>query len=193
MKAQRVYTPTPLASLQKMSFSILSPENQVLSKMPDAVPIINVHFGNAGMFHASNYYADSNANYIFLETSIWFPLWSFSPMDRVQFAGLTASGQADLLSWLQSTSGHVIIGTAFLDGSKISLGQNNVGYSNYIIIQNRLVNPDSGFVTREFFNSEITTVIFSGAALNTSHQVQLTMRVTVRELDSATNLRPDNI
>ena len=32
MKAQRVYAPTPLASLQQMSFQILAPENQLLSK-----------------------------------------------------------------------------------------------------------------------------------------------------------------
>ena len=193
MKAQRIYAPTPLASLQKMSFSVLNPENQLLSTIPDATPLSVIVFGNST--NITSYYGDVSAGYIFLESSTWFPMWAFSALDRIQIAGLSADGQDDIITWLQQESGHIVVGTAYTDASssKIVDGANSGGYANHIIIRNRFINPDGGLVARNAFTTELTTYVGSGAILNASRQVQLTLRVTVRELDSTTNLRPDNV
>jgi len=192
MKAQRIYAPTPLASLQKMSFSILNPENAPLSTIPDAVSITSIVFGKDSTI--TSCYKDANSEYLFIQTKEWFPVWSFSTLDRIQFAGLESSGNQDLINWLQQEQGHVVVQTAY-NTSPISIvdGTNVAGYANYIIIRNRFNNPKTGSSSRLPFALESTVTLTQGAVLNLNRQVQLTLRVTVRELDSTTNLRPDNV
>ena len=197
MKAQRIYAPTPLASLQKMSFTIQNPENQLLSSIPDAFTIKSVNYGNSTGITA-NAYVDTSSTYLFIQSSTYFPLWSFNLLDRIQFAGITSTTNTDLMSWLQRESGHVIVDTAYrnLTTNNIVIGSNDSGYSNYIILRNRFVDPTNGLTTRSFFDIEKTTttaIPVTGSVLNVSRQVQLSLRITVRELDSTTNLRPDNV
>jgi len=192
MKAQRIYAPTPLASLQKMSFSILNPENAPLSTIPDAVSITSIVFGKDSKI--TSCYKDANSEYLFIQTQVWFPVWSFSTLDRIQFAGLETSGNQDLINWLQQEQGHVVVQTAFnTSPTSIVDGTNTAGYANYIIIRNRFSDPKSGSSSRLPFVPESTVTLTQGATLNLNRQVQLTLRVTVRELDSTTNLRPDNV
>jgi hypothetical protein len=199
MKAQRIYAPTPLASLQKMSFRIMNPENQVLSTLPDAMPVTDIYFGSNTAI-VSCYY-DSNGEYLFIKSATWFPMWSFSVLDRLQFAGLEASaGNEDIIDWLQQETGHVVIGTAYDENTLLPTiidGVNASGYANYIIIRSRFVDPQSGVSARSTFNAELTpqlpVSLIKGSTLNVSRQVQMTLRITVRELDSTTNLRPDNV
>jgi hypothetical protein len=195
MKAQRVYAPTPLASLQKMSFSILNPENAPLSSIPDAYSVSNVLLGaNADI---SGCYKDSNSEYLFIQTSTWFPVWAFSVLDRIQFAGLVSAENTDLIDWLQQEQGHVIVQTAYNSTPTLILdGTNRAGYANYVIISNRFNDPTTGSSTRRPFLAETTVTsvpVSPGAVLNLSRQVQMTLRITVRDLDSTTNLRPDNV
>jgi hypothetical protein len=199
MKAQRIYAPTPLASLQKMSFSIRNPENQILSTLPDAMPITDIFFGSNSTV-VSCYY-DTSGEYLFIKSATWFPMWSFSVLDRLQFAGLeSTAGNEDIIEWLQQEMGHIVIGTAYDAGTPIPTivdGVNNAGYANYIVIRSRFVDPQGGICARSFFNAEIASnlpvLLMKGSTLNVSRQVQMTLRITVRELDSTTNLRPDNV
>jgi hypothetical protein len=199
IKAQRIYAPTPLASLQKMSFSIRNPENQILSTLPDAMPVTDIFFGSNTSI-VSCYY-DSNGEYLFIKSATWFPIWSFSVLDRLQFAGLeSTAGNEDIVEWLQQEAGHVVIGTAHDAGTSILTivdGVNDSGYANYIVIRNRFVDPQGGVSARRVFNAEIApnipVLLMKGSTLNVSRQVQMTLRITVRELDSTTNLRPDNV
>ena len=197
MKAQRIYAPAPLASLQKMSFTIQNPENQLLSAIPDALNIKTIAYGNLSTLTA-NTYKDATSRYIFIETSTYFPLWSFNLLDRIQFAGLKSTTNTDLMAWLQRESGHVIIDMAYrnISTGDITLGSNDSGYSNYIIVRNRFADPTTGLTTRNYFDNEVATttaISVTGSVLNVSRQVQLSLRITVRELDSTTNLRPDNV
>jgi len=200
LKAQRIYAPTPLASLQKMSFSILNPENQLLSSLPDAVAVTDILIGSNSSIVSC--YFDTSGEYLFIKTETWFPMWSFSTMDRLQFAGLECNmGNEDLIAWLQQESGHVVVGTAYDDLTQLTStiidGSNDCGYANYIIIRNRFVDPQYGDCKRDKFNAEVApnipVFITKGAVLNVNRQVQMTLRLTVRELDSTTNLRPDNV
>jgi hypothetical protein len=206
MKAQRVYSPTPLASLQKMTFALLNSENQPISTTPDAFAITEV-LVNA----PSSCYYDASHNYLFVKTKTYFPLWSFLALDRLLFAGLDKPQDADevgfnyqpppetadLIGWLQQAQGHIVLAVAHDNGGTIVDGANDCGYANYIIIRNRFNDPTLGECSRNLFNFELvpsnSVSFISGAVLNASRQVQLVLRVITRELDSTTNLRPDNI
>jgi hypothetical protein len=182
MKAQRIYSPTPLASLQKMSFKLMNPENILLSTIPDAVNISDISFGT--LDGNGNYISDTSNNYVFIQTKVWFPTWSFAALDRIQMAGLEGLS-TDFLAWLQQAKGHIIVGIC---------GSNAVGYANTLVIRNRFQDPTTGGSSRLRFSEEPGVLrIDQGAVINVSRQVQLTLRITVREMDSATHLRPGNI
>jgi hypothetical protein len=214
MKAQRVYSPAPLSSFQRLSFEVLTPENTVLSKTPDAFAVGGVFFGQT---RTVSCYAASK--YIFIQTKEWFPLWAFSHLDRVTLAGLTffsatassESGFRVLADWLARPEGHVVVGVGYTGAgaTDVSDGANSCGYANYIILQNRLTDPstDGTCDVSPFTGSPLTAAedvlatelasfpssLQTGGVLNLSRQVQLVLRVVTREMDSMTNIRPDNI
>ena len=210
MKAQRVYAPAPLASLQKMSFQVLTPENQILSRIPDAALLKTVLFSSSLDASSNSCYADPSGDYLFINTTTWFSLWAFSQIDKVQLAGLfidTSAPARELTQWLQGEGGHVVVGVAHtvMDASfnVVDDGPNECGYANWIIIRNRFLDPStSGTCVRNTFGSSadevsladsLLTASIGGAVLNLSRQVQLVMRIITRELDPTSSLRPDNI
>ena len=210
MKAQRVYAPTPLANLQRMSFQLLNPEEQILSKAPDSVGTTQVIRGDD--ISGNSCYAGDD-DYIFLKTSEYFPLWSFSQTDRIKIGGLVfadasaatqATGNA-VINWLQRDEGHIVVGVANGTVAAASTGANSCGYANFIIIRNRMTtNTATGVCALDPFSSDDNTffansftpypVGYEGAGvLNLSRQVQLVLRVITREYDPTTNVRPDNV
>lgn len=221
MKAQRIFAPTPLGSLQSLRFQLLNPEGLPVSSTPDALSIRRIMFSNAPDVSGTCYRDTSNsdiAEYIFIEMPEYFPMWSFSKYDRITFAGLLppASVNAtifnDLATWLQRQAGHIVVGIANgigLPGTRdIVVGPNECGYANWIIIRNRFMNPTDGSCGRDLFGEDSTVeleftdtmnaadppaVLTGGMVLNLSRQVQLFLRVITRDVDSGTNVRPDNV
>ena len=204
MKAQRVYAPAPLANLQTLSFRIQDNQDNLLSQLSDSLSISTIAFGNTltGSVFATN-------AYFFIKTSIWFPTWAFSNLDKIIIQGLgfisaqQPAGGVNLVQWLQSSTGHVIVGTAYNNGATVAEGNNAAGYCNWIIIQNQRKDPESGdtsikmFTNSSFDEAQLAADILNypqqGGLLNLSRQVQLTVRVVTREYDLATNIRPDNV
>lgn len=211
MKAQRVYAPAPLSNFQRLSFQILNPENQQLSKMPDSSAvsaIINGTLSGSALFGSDTYIA--------IITKEYFPQWAYSYLDKVTFAGLTfnsatpavdAGGNA-LIEWLQRPEGNVVLGIGYTDPdtANITDGPNSCGYANVIFIKNRLndaatngtcsINPfTSGGDDTDMYTdmAEFPPSYQEGGVLNLSRQVQLVLRVITRELDPTTTTRPDNI
>jgi hypothetical protein len=209
MKAQRIYAPTPLSNFQRLSFQILSPESQQLSKMPDSSAVNAIVNGSLS---GSTLFGDTK--YIAIVTKEYFPQWAYSYLDKVTFAGLTfnsattvvdAGGKA-LIEWLQRPEGNVVLGVGYTNTtiSSIADGANDCGYANVIFIKNRLIDPSStGLCDTDPFTpndsdmySEMADYPESyqeGGVLNLSRQVQLVLRVVTRELDPTTTTRPDNI
>jgi hypothetical protein len=86
----------------------------------------------------------------------------------------------------------------------ITDGTNAVGYGNYIIIRSRFLDPTTGATTRDYFGSSSTTEALiktrletvaastKCALLNTNRQSHFVLRLITREMDAASNLRPDN-
>ena len=217
MKAQRVYAPTPLANLQKMSFQLLGPENLPLSKLPDAVQIAQIFDGADASGSCYNTVQTGVGKYLFLRTKEWFPIWSFSLTDRIKLAGLSyklptnLSAASSLQRWLQREEGHAVVGVANTASTSapfsIDADGNACGYANLIIIRNRFkaqdasgdcsLDPFTGTLTNDatFWNEVAAFPVEyqEGGALNLSRQVQLVLRVVTRDMDAATNTRPDNI
>lgn len=222
MKAQRIYTPTPLSNLQSLSFHLLNPENLPMSTVPDSFAVKRVVYGNIQDTSGSCYSDVSGdgtaatAQYLFIETQKWFPLWAFSRLDRVTFDGLTftsttpaieSAGEA-LNSWLQRQEGHIVVGIgSTADDGFVLDGPNLCGYANWIIVRNRFTDPTNGDCERYRFTGDETaeatlatemaaygdTGFQRGGVLNLSRQVQLFLRVITREVDPASNIRPDNV
>ncbi len=177
LKCQKVYTPTPLSTLQKLTLRLERPDGNLVSDVQDTLDISGVFSssGSSGAFmgplggaYTANItgtkYADASANYIWLETSTYFSRFSVAQGDRIRLRGLTfpstysgdAGALADLLNWLNTTD-HLVIGTAWSNRTINTVhykdGWNQVGYSKYIIIQTRMNDPTTGSVTPVNFGS----------------------------------------
>jgi hypothetical protein len=211
MKAQRVYAPAPLANFQKLGFQLLGPEGLPLSKSPDAHLIENITFGYDV---SGSCYGDASGSYLFIKTKEWFPVWAYSQLDKIEFRGLdfsTITGATTAFAdWLQRDGGHIVVGVAHLVADTLTYdgvedGANTAGYANYIVIRNRFTNPaTSGIEVLDYFSgsaigdSDMALITRNptdqtGGILNLSRQVQLVLRVVIRDMDYATNTRPDNV
>ena len=163
LKCQKVYTPTPLATLQKMSINIQRPDGTTVSTTADTLDIsgfkssynlTNCPTGDGNTSGTS--YADLSGGYIWIQTTTWFSRFTVNQGDRIQFRGIKFSpswsdrdaAKDDLISFLQQSQGHVVvqIGYSNLDGSTVYYkdGSNIVGYSNYIIIRSKMTDPTTG-------------------------------------------------
>jgi len=186
LKCQKVYTPTPLSTLQKLTLRLERPDGNLVSDVQDTLDISGVFSssGSSGAYMAplggaytanisGTKYADASANYIWLETSSYFSRFSVAQGDRIRLRGLTfpstysgdAGALADLLNWLNTTD-HLVIGTAWsnrvINTVHYKDGWNQVGYSKYIIIQTRMNDPTTGSVTPVNFGSltSLTNITF---------------------------------
>jgi hypothetical protein len=224
LKCQKIYAPTPLGSLQKLSIRLERPDGLLLSDALDVQYITNIYFGNylktanSGADLTTIYQAGLSVNeYIFIKTSAWFSRFMVSDTDRIVIKGFTVattgSGSpdtnslTDFTNWINRAEGHYVVGIGYANsGTDITDGQNSVGYANYVIIRNRFNDPTvGGDTTRQYFGgssgndnslgtrlgaqaSQATTSAF----INMNHQVHVALRVVCREMDGASNLRPDN-
>jgi hypothetical protein len=177
MKCQKVYTPTPLSTLQKLSLRLERPDGNLVSDIQDTLDISGVFSssGSSGAYMApsgggytanvaNTKYADASSNYIWLETSSFFSRFSVAQGDRIRIRGLTfpssftgdTGALADLLNWL-NTGDHLVVGIAWSTrvGSVVYYrdGANQVGYSKYIIIQTRMNDPSTGSVLPSNYGS----------------------------------------
>ena len=102
---------------------------------------------------------------------------------------------------MNRAEGHIVIGTCYSNsGTTVLDNSNNVGYSNFIVIQSRYNNPSTGSITLNPFSTNIGTVLNSiGSTLQTpcrlinfNKQLNIVFRIITREMDSLPQLRPDN-
>jgi hypothetical protein len=223
MKCQKVYQPTPLATLQKLTIELLTPEGQPLSTVPDTLSIQNIYISGttsappAGIVSA-NYKAIQDANnngeYLFIQTSTYFSKWQFTAGNRIAIQGLEASqvpggntmAAQNLIAYLENPAGLPIIDIAYTSGGD---GANAAGYANVIIVRTPHVDPTTGSVLVQPFGGSNTamatlaaavnavattaTTYTQGKLINLTHQTNVVLRIITRELDPAARVRPDNL
>lgn len=199
MKAQRVYSPTPLANLQTLSFQIQDQQGNLLSDTPDSSTVVGLYLGSS--ISGSVY---SSGSYIFLNTATYFPMWSYSQIDKLAVQGIPGINPG-FVEWIQDPAGQTIVGIGHGDASGLSVtdGPNAVGYANWLIIQKQLASPETGSTSVTSFSANDTALMASittnlvttypAFVLNLSRQVQLYIRLITREYDLVSNVRADNV
>ena len=211
LKTQKVYTPTPLATLQKLSIRIERHSGDLLSNESDVLVPSSVFLSSSTS--GSNYSVTSpNNSYIFIQTRDYFPFSAVAEGDLIQFQGyeLTTPSTpttSDFTTFINRPSGHYVVATAYTTSTTapftINDTRNNAGYCNIIILRSRFQDPSSGAVLRDYFGGSsddndlasilVTDVPKGGALLNTSRQTHIVLRVITRDMDSSSNIRPDNV
>jgi hypothetical protein len=151
MKCQKVYAPTPLASLQKMTISFQRPDGTVLSSVGDALSVAGIIaserladstsiFG-ATVVNTNAVYTtgtNSSSEYYWIVTSAWFPRHLFNEGDRINIGGInlqslvgviasggttiTQAGVDDMTGWLTQAGGLIVSSVGFYTGSTFQSG-----------------------------------------------------------------------
>ena len=213
LKCQKVYSPTPLATLRKLSISIQRPDGCLVSDTLDTLDIkcitTSAAFSRIGT--DSTLYAGLSGQYLFIQTNTYFSRFMVNQGDRIQFkgvtCGITTGAAVDFLEFVQKPEGHLVVQIASVtSGGATRDGPNEVGYANVIIIRSKMVDPTTGSTSPANFggssatNSQLQTDLntaattpFTGRLINLSHQTTLVFRVITRDLDPTTRLRPDNV
>ena len=215
LKAQRVYAPTPLATLQKLSIRVERPDGEPLTTQLDTLDINNIYL--AASTNTSLYSTNPDtASYIFIKTSTYFSRFFVNEGDCIQIRGydvgtdlnVIAQVANDFNSFINRATGHIVVGTGYSSTASapfaITDGTNSVGYGNYIIIRSRFMDPVTGSTARSYFGTistnetliktrlETLAVSTKCALLNTNRQSHFVLRLITREMDGASSLRPDN-
>ncbi len=191
MKCQKVYYPTPLSTLQKLTIRIQRPDGSLLSSVPDSLTVnlfaMSQYVGSGTNAGAGNLYtggAAGTSTYIWIGTSTWFSRFMFTPGDRILLQGLsfdssiytTANGNApaDFLNFLQNPAGILVVNIGYISPSdnKFYSGPNTVGYANCIIVDARYNDPTTGVTTVSSFGGNATVAAaFNTAISNVANKV----------------------
>jgi uncharacterized membrane protein YjgN (DUF898 family) len=232
LKCQKVYSPTPLATIQKLSFRFERPDGTLLSTAADTLdisqiyPTIAMSAGNsftglAGTFYKADAAVDTSGSaYYWLQSKTYFNHWTVSKGDRIVVKNLTwataPTGNSilqlqELLTHIQADAGLLVIDTGVITGSGIgavfTASYNAQGYANAVIVRGKFTDPTitggllpvalggiaDTYAATDVSRYLVTNALSTGRLLNQSHQVQVSMRVITRELDSTGVLRPDNL
>jgi hypothetical protein len=162
LKCQRIYNPTPLATLQKMTIQLNRPNGSLVSSTLDTLDI-------SGIFSCavpptgtsiSNYFTtakiDSNGNslYYFIQTKTYFSINNFYRGDTIQIKGINTSlissndtAKSDFKNYFENSVSLTIMDVAnkYIGDSIIYGGSYNLqNYANYLIVQARYTDPTLG-------------------------------------------------
>jgi hypothetical protein len=213
LKCQKVYTPTPLATLRKLSIAIQRPDGCLVSDTLDTLDVrcITTSAAFSRIGSDSTLYAGLSGQYLFVQTNSYFSRFMVNQGDRIQFkgvtCGITTGAATDFLEFVQRPEGHLVVQIAAVtSGGAMRDGPNEVGYANVIIIRSKMGDPTTGSTTPANFGgtagantqlqtdlNTLATTPFTGRLINLSHQTTLVFRVITRDLDPTSRLRPDNV
>ncbi len=217
LKCQRIYDPTPLTNLQKMTIRMERHDGELLSADPDVFNILRICLSNAttGIAGVNNsVYSLPGNEYIFIQTSSYFPYSAVSEGDLINIQGYTVatgavndSTRLDFEQYMNVPGGLYVVSVGYVSTvGAIEDGSNSVGYSNVIIVRSRFDNPSSGSTARLYFGGSVgqeaalatqidtqPSVEANAALINLSRQTHIVLRVITRDFDASSNIRPDNV
>lgn len=212
LKCQKVYEPTPMSTLQKLSVSFVQPNGELISPTHDALDISDVWGAGYPKCSGSafNLIEGSDPKYFFIYTKEFFSRFQFSVGDVLRIGNYnyepgvmqTSERLRYFCDWLNAFTGHMIVGIGYNKSSTEFIdGPNDAGYANCIIIGARYKNPSTGSTSLDPFAPNINNGFIANygrvesprRCINMSRQVQLVLRVITREFDPAGQLRPDDV
>ncbi len=228
MKCQKVYNPTPLSTLNKLSFRFERPDGTLVSTIPDTLDVYQIYSSKERAASTGFPYGydsaienGTGAAYYFIRTSSYFNCQTVTKGDRIVVknlawsatpSGAAVSQLADFLTYLQSDAGLLVVDTGYgTSAAGITIGANTQGYCNILVVRGKFTDPVLGGTATSTLGGQADTsspgsltantlsaflssnANATGRLLNQSHQVQVALRVIVRELDGTGFLRPDNL
>ena len=212
LKAQRIYQPTPLATLQKLSIQIERPDGNPLTNMLDTLDLMNINLSDSITTSIYSTVGPGINNYIFIKTQTYFSRFFVGEGDRIQIRSYSSAvknvAQVDFDNYINNERGHIVVGVGYTADlntyTDVTDGFNDAGYANVIIIRSRFGDPTTGDFLRKHFSGDQTLedimtadllaqpAISGSALLNTNRQSHFVLRLITREMDGSSNLRPDN-
>lgn len=177
LKCQKVYYPTPLATLQRLTFEIQRPDGTLVSTSSDTLTISMVLMPTNGAT-TTNYKAltSTSFDWIWLRASTYFSKFLVTQGDRIVLKNVgfnsaltNASGSfAELVNFLTRPEGHLVSDIGISTGTLAGYtdGTNTAGYANSIIIRNNFQDPTTGATTVYPWVTTLNTVAgtFTSAA-----------------------------
>jgi hypothetical protein len=155
LKCQKIYYPTPLSTLQKMTIQIQKPDGTQFCTNADALDVsgvvtsaqINVTGGWKGTgvtadVTGASYY-DGSGEFLWIQTKTWFSQYTFAQGDRISLSNVAfpsafsggTQASTDFTSFLTRPEGHVVVDIAynykistamyFRDGTNTASGGSN--------------------------------------------------------------------
>ena len=131
LKCQKIYHPTPLSTLQRLSIQIQRPDGSLVTEDKDALDISGVVLSsmlsgaafawggtNSGGSVVNSIYNQSSSTtsseYIWIQTKTWFSQFSVTQGDRIVLGNLAypsavTTSTTDFLTYLQRSAGHVVV------------------------------------------------------------------------------------
>jgi hypothetical protein len=207
LKCQKTFSPTPLATLNKLTFEIQRPDGSLVCTSKDTMDLAGAYMPTTDGAGSSLYVA-AGFDWIWLNTSTWFNRFAVSQGDRIiiKNVGLNATLAANanatnFLAFLTRDEGHLVsdIGQITNSAADFTTGPNAVGYANGIVIRNNFVDPSTGSTSVSSWVTAIGAAVNTdptftkGRLINMNHQIQIILRVITRDMDPSTKLRPDNL
>jgi hypothetical protein len=218
LKCQKVYAPTPLSTLQKLTIDLLRPNGANLSLLADTFDISNISVITSAITSTNRYAGNVSATpaYFFIKSENYFNRFQIATGDTIRignfgytnptFTSAESVTAQDFVTWINRPEGHLVVGIAYDSGSSSVVGSNAVGYANYIIIEGKYDEAEllKGNITPYRFggpSGDIGALLSDSASevnstrrlMNLSRQTQFVFRVITRELDGTATLRPDNM
>lgn len=137
MKCQKIYHPTPLSTLQKMTIHVQRPDGSLVTSAADALDVSGavlssmiasavapgpgVGFGwmnltaTTAVNYANSSYIDLSGEYIWIQTSSWFSQFVVTQGDRIVLknlaypSGITSATSYDFFNFLTRATGHIVV------------------------------------------------------------------------------------
>lgn len=126
MKCQRVYSPTPLASLNKLTIRLQQPNGSLINTTSDTLDISGIFLSNYTSMRtyfnsktdiSGTPFSDATGEYIWLDCKKWFGRYQVSVGDNIQIKSLVAASstpaKTDLITFLQNPNGLTVVGTGY--------------------------------------------------------------------------------
>lgn len=210
LKAQRIWAPTPLATLARLSMRLERPDGTLLQSSLDTNSVADVIGSQEAAVIGTTFYTGSGAaRYLFIKTSQFFSQFAVQKGDRILFQQFIAvnttypASAVQMNTYMNSTGGLLVVGIGndTVTPGTVLTGANIVGYANYIIVEAQMADPTTGSTSVDFFGPDATahnaflagSTTYSGKMINLNRQTQFVFRVITRELDPMSRLRPDNL
>ena len=187
LKCQRVYNPTPLATLTKLTLQLQTPFGNILNESLDTLDIkfivgcsrntytgaTSKYINSTGTANNIRDGASGNSLFFVIVTNTFFSQYLFSANDLIQVKGTDTSlisgnvtARADFKSYLENTNGLRIVATGYTASTTPNDGANPVGYCNYIIVDTRYSDPTTGLTTVLPFGGDTASSVALESAMN---------------------------